>query len=509
MPAKPLLNEGNHVMTPDASQSQRQPPKAPQLQRIAFQTSRELDFLSEKELVAQTGHQRREWPLVVLKELVDNALDACEEAGVAPCIDVSVDDQGIRVADNGPGIPPEVVASVLDFTIRVSSREAYVAPDRGRQGNALKTVVAMPFVLSGEAGRIRIDARGVRHQITLRVDRIRQQPVIDHQQIAIASTAGTKICVAWPDSPRSMEGGEAHRFLQNAESDDDSPWSEDDDEDDGFLQNDRSVANSPRSILLAAKSRFLQIAADYVWINPHLTLRLDWLGERTDFLASNPNWSKWKPSDPTDPHWYRPEDLERLIAANIAHDADWGRNRTLREFVAEFRGLSSTAKVKQVLDRVDLSRAKLSDLAGDMGIDEGRVTTLLAAMKEATRPVKPAALGLIGKEHLAACCAAAGAEMASFQYKRVLSGNRELPWIVESAFAWRPEASGRRIITGVNWSPGILNPFRQLGGFQKSLDSILEEQRVGRDEPAIVFLHVACPRVTYADRGKSSVIVED
>ncbi len=496
-------------MTSDTSQSQRQPPKAPQLQRIAFQTSRELDFLSEKELVAQTGHQRREWPLVVLKELVDNALDACEEAGVAPCIDVSVDDQGIHVADNGPGIPPEVVASVLDFTIRVSSREAYVAPDRGRQGNALKTVVAMPFVLSGEIGEVRIDAQGVRHEITLKVDRIRQQPVIDHHQIAIAATAGTKICVAWPDSPRSMGSRETQRFLQNAAIDDDSPWSNDDVEDDGFLQNDRGQMNSPRSILIAAKSRFLQIAADYAWMNPHLTLRLDWLGERTEFLASAPNWSKWKPSDPTDPHWYRPEDLERLIAANIGHDDDLGRNRTLREFVAEFRGLSSTAKVKQVLGRLDLSRAKLADLAGEEGVRKDRVIKLLAAMKEATRPVKPMALGIIGKEHLAACCAAAGAEMASFQYKRILSRERELPWIVESAFAWRPKASGRGIVTGVNWSPGILNPFRQLGAFAKSLDSILEEQRVGRDEPAIVFLHVACPRVNYADRGKSSVIVEE
>jgi hypothetical protein len=80
---------------------------------------------------------------------------------------------------------------------------------------------------------------------------------------------------------------------------------------------------------------------------------------------------------------------------------------------------------------------------------------------------------------------------------------------VEAAFAWQPNAAGRRIVTGVNWSPGILNPFRQLGSYGISLDSVLEQQRVGRDEPTILFLHVACPRVHYADRGKSSVIVED
>jgi hypothetical protein len=128
---------------------------ATKLHRTAFQTSRLLDFCSRKELIAQTGHGPNDWPLVVLKELVDNALDACEEAGVAPKVNISVDDSGITVTDNGPGLPADVVASILDFSIRVSSREAYVAPDRGAQGNALKTLVAMPFILDGETGTSR------------------------------------------------------------------------------------------------------------------------------------------------------------------------------------------------------------------------------------------------------------------------------------------------------------------------------------------------------------------
>ena len=75
------------------------------LQRTTFETSRLLDFFSEKELVAQTGHEVAEWPLVIVKELIDNALDACEEAGIAPVISVTVDEAGIEVTDNGPGMP--------------------------------------------------------------------------------------------------------------------------------------------------------------------------------------------------------------------------------------------------------------------------------------------------------------------------------------------------------------------------------------------------------------------
>jgi DNA topoisomerase VI subunit B len=145
------------------------------LERVSFKTSRLLDFCSEKELVAQTGHQKADWPLVVLKELVDNSLDTCEESGIAPEISVTVNPQGITVADNGPGLPQETIRNILDYTVKVSSREAYMAPDRGAQGNALKTIVAMPYVLDGDQGQVVISAHGVDSVITFRVDHIRQE----------------------------------------------------------------------------------------------------------------------------------------------------------------------------------------------------------------------------------------------------------------------------------------------------------------------------------------------
>jgi hypothetical protein len=115
------------------------------LARETFKTSRLLDFCSERELTKQIGHGVAQWPLVILKELVDNALDAAEEASIAPAIGVEVADGAVTITDNGPGIPAETVAGVLDFSVRVSSREAYVSPTRGAQGNALKTIVAMAY----------------------------------------------------------------------------------------------------------------------------------------------------------------------------------------------------------------------------------------------------------------------------------------------------------------------------------------------------------------------------
>ena len=124
----------------------------PRLGRKTFQTRRALDFCNEKGLITETGHQPEVWPLVVVKELIDNALDAAEEASTPPNIEIKVDDIGITVTDNGLGIPTKTVKGILDYSIRVSSREAYVSPDRGAQGNALKTLIAMPFVLINQRG---------------------------------------------------------------------------------------------------------------------------------------------------------------------------------------------------------------------------------------------------------------------------------------------------------------------------------------------------------------------
>jgi hypothetical protein len=160
-----------------------------------------------------------------------------------------------------------------------------------------------------------------------------------------------------------------------------------------------------------------------------------------------------------------------------------------------------------VLAATGLQRAPLVRLCDGHAIHRAAVEGLLDAMIACTRPVKPEALGIIGKDHLRRRLEAAGCEMATFQYKQVKGTDAGLPWATEAAFAWCPDLTSRRLITGVNWSPGIVNPFRALGPFGQSLDTVLSQQRADRDEPVIVFLHLACPRVEYTDRGKSAVVI--
>jgi DNA topoisomerase VI subunit B len=439
--------------------------RAPKLAREVFATSRLLEFCSTKELINQTGHGVEDWPLVILKELIDNALDACEEAEVAPHITVTVRNGLIVVTDNGPGIEPAVVKKILDYNVRVSSREAYVSPTRGAQGNALKTILAMPFALNGTMGETVIEAKGVAHQITFAVDHIRQQPKIEHVECASDVKNGTQITVPWP----------------------------------------ASACSKPADV----RQRFLQVAEGFAWINPHLTLKIDWQGECLRMEASDPTWMKWRPSDPTSPHWYDTDRLARLMGAYIARDYDCGRaSRTVREFVSEFRGLTGTAKQKAVLDAAGASRVTLPFFFGIDIVDRPRIAALLDAMRRQSRPVKPLDLGVIGADHLRARFVAAGADEKTFRYSRQVVTDGDLPQVVECAFGYCPKGKERRIVTGVNWSPGINNPFRTLGRYGQSLDTLLMEQRAGMtDEPITLVIHLACPRVDYTDRGKSALVL--
>jgi hypothetical protein len=208
----------------------------------------------------------------------------------------------------------------------------------------------------------------------------------------------------------------------------------------------------------------------------------------------------------TSPHWYDEARLARLIANNIAYAQDHGiQCRTVADFVREFRGLSGTAKAKAICEAVGASRLSLAKFYAD---GEGaRVGALLSEMKKQSRAIKPRDLGIIGEAHLRAKFERAGAAPESFNYRRSEIECHGVPYFAEAAFGYCPKGTDeRRIITGVNWSVAIGgDPFRSLGDLGESLGAILTKQRAGPREPIITVLHLACPRIEYLDRGKSSV----
>jgi DNA topoisomerase VI subunit B len=466
----------------------RRKAKGHKLTRVAFRVSRLMEFCSIRQLQNQTGHSVHDWPLVVLKEFMDNGLDECEEAEIAPIISVAVDGDSIVIEDNGRGIATGTIKAILDYSIRVSSREAYVSPTRGAQGNALKTILAMGYVLdraradADAAGVTIIETRGVEHRIEFRVDHVNNQPKIAHTLRPSALKAGTRITIKWPPQAEYL--------------------------------------------LLGAEGRFKALVEGYTWLNPHLSLRGVWYGRQfVNVAATNPTWDKWRPRNPTSPHWYDETRLERYLAAHVARDRDLKRHRTVRDFVGEFRGLSGTAVQRKILEEVGCSYQSLAQFFGVEQVNRSGIAKLLAAMKRHSKPVGPQHLGVIGQEHLKLRFLAAGGNADTFKYERRkgLTGDG-IPYLIEFTFGLHqsglmpgPAAAAfmrgapvpRKFITGANWSVGISNPFRNFGATGEGLESTLAKVRANAREPVICSLHLASAHIQYADRGKSSIILTD
>jgi hypothetical protein len=121
------------------------------LQRELFETKRQLEYFSAKELSMQLGAEPRRWGVVLMKELIDNALDACETAGTPPNITISVTPHGFTVADNGLGMTQALIDRSLNYDTRTSDKTYYVSPSRGPLGNALKCAWAAPYAVDPEA----------------------------------------------------------------------------------------------------------------------------------------------------------------------------------------------------------------------------------------------------------------------------------------------------------------------------------------------------------------------
>ena len=76
--------------------------------------------------------------LTTVKEAVDNALDACEEAGILPEIRIEVTNLGddrflVAVEDNGPGIVEQQIARIFGKLL-YGSKFHELRQSRGQQG---------------------------------------------------------------------------------------------------------------------------------------------------------------------------------------------------------------------------------------------------------------------------------------------------------------------------------------------------------------------------------------
>jgi DNA topoisomerase VI subunit B len=431
------------------------------LQRTTFQTSRLLEFFSEKELQMQIGFPKEQWPIALLKEVIDNPLDAAESTGTLPDIEVTLEPDRLSVRDHGPGLPVKTLKSSLNYLVRVSDKAHYVSPSRGQLGNALKCLWAAPYVAHGQQGYVEVVTRGTAHRISVQLDRISQQPHLQHltRPDGVVKN-GTLINIVWPGIASVLARSDGSSFYKTAN----------------------------------------ELLLEYAAFNPHATLTYREPGYERLIPRTTPNWSKWSPRHPTDAHWYSVERFRALIAAYVAEERRGGRALTVREFVSQFATLSGSLKPKRVTEATGLSRAHLHDLIEDGDVALAPVVALRTAMQQESRPVKPTALGVLGEDHVRAYLINQyHVKPESLKYRKVQGIADGLPFVLELACGWYTDdyvGCEQRTIVGVNWTPALKSPFPML-------QSLLGEARVDSFDEVAVLVHLAMPRPDFTDRGKS------
>lgn len=127
---------------------------------------------------------KRKALLTAVKEAVDNALDACEEADIMPELLVEVIDMGnerfrIVAEDNGPGIVkaqiPKIFAKLL-----YGSKFHRLKQSRGQQGIGISASVMYGQLTTGRAARIisKIGPGKHAHYYELKIDTVKNKPII-------------------------------------------------------------------------------------------------------------------------------------------------------------------------------------------------------------------------------------------------------------------------------------------------------------------------------------------
>jgi hypothetical protein len=141
--------------------SQQAPEVDPDFQpgfvRADWTLFRTLETLGQK-----AGVRRALLPGLVVKELVDNALDVC-----GACTYGRLEPNGFFVQDEGPGLDPAQIATLFSINRSLVSSKALRRPTRGALGNGLRVVVGA-VVASG--GSLVVETRGQSMRVVVHDD---------------------------------------------------------------------------------------------------------------------------------------------------------------------------------------------------------------------------------------------------------------------------------------------------------------------------------------------------
>nr|MBC8223529.1 hypothetical protein [Candidatus Bathyarchaeota archaeon] len=449
-----------------------------------LERTRALDYVTLQGLSTLTGCEATNLDALIMKELVDNGLDAA--SGGKPRIGVTFETGDgflkLTVRDNGVGMLSSDIERIVDFNKFYSTKFHDRTPSRGALGNATKETFSVPYALAADMGvslprwPIGIRSRSKEHRVRLVVDELREEV---KAEIAVADSPveGTEISITLP----------VYR----------DHW--------GWNQ------------------AYVDLLQGYAMFNPEADFELSLSHSRKDgpihvrypSVGERKRVFKGRPSI----HWFGRSEFAQLVWAKIRAVNGGGRDESLRSFIGGFRGLSSFDRINDVLGSAGASEDVLN--VSDLADREDLVERLFDAMKRCSMEPKPYVLGEIGEEPMRKRLEQIFKEPEELRHNVAKGiykdGSTRIPYAVEIAVAVYPENTGKkkRVIVGINNAPCLgHNPFDRctLHWSQKGeentawgVNGLLEKYGIKKEEPVVVVIHLISPRVEYTSYGKSEL----
>ncbi len=163
--------------------------------------------ISVSEFFAKNRHllgfdNKRKALLTTVKEAVDNALDACEEAGILPDIDVAIDQLAeerfrVTVRDNGPGIVRAQIPNVFGKLL-YGSKFHRLKMSRGQQGIGISAAGMYGLLTTGRP--IHVTSRTApgkpAHHFQIAIDTTKNRPdIVKDEEQDVPWSSGTEVSI--------------------------------------------------------------------------------------------------------------------------------------------------------------------------------------------------------------------------------------------------------------------------------------------------------------------------
>ena len=138
--------------------------------------------------------------LTATKEAVDNSLDACEEAGILPSLEVEIEEKAedrfrLAITDNGPGIMRNQIPKVFGKLL-YGSKFHTMRQSRGQQGIGISAAGMYSQLTTGQPVRItsRTAKKKPAHYFEISIDTTRNEPkIIVDREVEWDRDHGTKV----------------------------------------------------------------------------------------------------------------------------------------------------------------------------------------------------------------------------------------------------------------------------------------------------------------------------